>query len=104
MTCLNLPPSEPAAVLALLTLPTTLTPQALHELEHAVAETLARLGVGTIGADAVTPAGHRAAEAEYASWMPDPCALEVASWAAHLQSAIHRMPAAGASGPTSALR
>lgn len=67
MTCLKstLPASGAGPVL--LTLPQPLTIQLLLELEHAVSR-----------ADA--------AEAEYASWMPDPGAREVDSWAAHLQN------------------
>ncbi len=79
MTCLKLASSEPVAVLALLTLQKPLTPQALHELEHAVAETLARL------------------EPEHASSRHEAAETEYASWNAHLPSAVRRL-AAGRTG------
>ncbi|MDP2451117.1 MAG: hypothetical protein Q8M93_19680 [Polaromonas sp.] len=93
MTCLKLPPPASGAVPALLTLPQPLTAQALLELEHALAITLAMLGRDLLGAGVGTPPEHAesrpdAAEIEYASWMPDPGAIEVASWAAHLRTSV----------------
>ncbi len=50
--------------------------QSLLGLEHALAEALATLR---------SIVSHPyAADAEYASWLPDPVAIEYASWAAHL--------------------
>ena len=76
MTCLKttLSASGTAPAVLMLTLP--LTAQALLELGQAFA--------GTASAHSV----HRpdAADIEYASWMPDPGAIEVASWGAHLRS------------------
>lgn len=93
MTCMQLTLPVPDTGPAVLTLPQPLTPQALLELEHAVAGTLGMLrrdllGVG-FGA-APEHAVHRpdAAEIEYASWMPDPGAIEVASWAAHMRTSV----------------
>lgn len=79
---------------ALLTLPEPQTAQDLLELEQAVAGTLAHLERELFGASGATASlratqGSQAADAEYASWLPDPGALEVASWAAHLRSAAH---------------
>ncbi|RFO97307.1 hypothetical protein DIC66_09270 [Rhodoferax lacus] len=65
--------------------------QAFPEIESAVIGALARLGrelfgvgLGMAPEPATSPSD--AAEAEYASWMPDPGAIEVASWAAHLRA------------------
>lgn len=82
---------------ALLTLPEPQTAQDLLELEQAVAGTLAHLGRELFGASGATASlratqgsqAADAADAEYASWLPDPGAIEVASWAAHLRSAAH---------------
>ncbi len=52
------------------------TAQFLLGLEHALAETLA-----TLRSIVSQP---YAADVEYASWLPDPVAIEYASWAAHL--------------------
>lgn len=98
MTCLKFTPPASRTVLALLTLPQPLTSQALRELEQALTENLAMLErgpSGTVGeiAREQAPGRHSAADAEYASWMPDPCAIEVASWAAHLPSVVRRAPA-----------
>lgn len=91
MTCMQLNLPLPSAGPALLTLPQPLTAQSLLELERAVAGTLGMLrrdllsvGLGV----APEPAVRRpdAAEIEYASWMADPGAIEVASWAAHMRT------------------
>lgn len=76
---------------AVLSLPQPLTPQALLELEHAVAGTLSMLrrDLPIVGFGAAPEHGGcrpDAAEIEYASWMPDPGAIEVASWTAHLRT------------------
>jgi|APIni6443716594_1056825.scaffolds.fasta_scaffold77664_2 hypothetical protein len=93
MTCLQITLPVPGTGPAVLTLPQPLTPQALFELEHAVAGTLGLLRrdlfgavVGTFHENAVSRLD--AAEIEYASWMPDPGAIEVASWAAHMGSTV----------------
>ena len=93
MTCLKLPLPASGTVPALLTIPQPLSAQALLELEHALASTLAILGRDLFDAGVGTPPGHAAsrpdaAEIEYASWMPDPGAIEVASWAVHLRTAV----------------
>ncbi len=93
MTCLKLTHPASGTVFAVLTLPQPLTVQSLLELEHAVAGTLAMLGRDLAGADDGTarePAASRgdAAEIEYASWMPDPGAIEVASWAANMRASV----------------
>ncbi len=104
MTCLKF--SQPASrtVLAVLTLPQPLTSQALRELEQALSERLTMLEhdpSGTVGGIARELLGrHSAADAEYASWLPDPCAIEVASWAAHLPSLVRR----GAAGSTASAK
>ncbi|MES2098454.1 MAG: hypothetical protein V4569_01405 [Pseudomonadota bacterium] len=90
MTCLKLTLPASGTVPALLTLPQPLTAQALLELEHAVAGTLAMLGRDLLGTGAgisLEPVVSQpdAAEIEYASWMPDPGAMEVDSWAAHMR-------------------
>jgi hypothetical protein len=93
MTCLHLTLSVPGAVPASLTLPQPLTPQALLELERAVADTLGMLRHALLSAGVWTAPEHAgrgpdAAEIEYASWLPDPGAIEVASWAAHLRPSL----------------
>ena len=93
MTCLRLTHPASGTVFAVLTLPQPLTAQSLLELEHAVAGTLAMLSRDLTGAGdgaPPEPAASRldAAEIEYASWMPDPGAIEVASWAAVMQAAV----------------
>jgi hypothetical protein len=76
MTCLKstLPASGTAPAVLMLTLP--VTTQALLELGLAFAGT------------APAHAAHQpdAADIEYASWMSDPGAIEVASWGAHMRS------------------
>ena len=94
MTNLKITLPVSGAVPALLTLPQPLTAQALLELEHAVIGTLAMLGRDLLDTGAVTSPEHsehatqgrEAAEIEYASWMPDPGAIEVASWATHIRT------------------
>ena len=86
MTCLKLTLPMSATVPAPLTLPRPLTAQALRELEHAVAVALALLGRDLFGSAVGTARAH-AADIEYASWLPDPGALEVDSWAAHMRAA-----------------
>lgn len=75
---------------AILTLPQPLTPQVLGELAQAVTEALGRLRRDLRGAEGATfaPAARRCddADTEYASWLPDPGAIEVASWGAQLQA------------------
>jgi hypothetical protein len=91
MTCIQLTLSAPGTGPAVLTLQQPLTPQALLELEHAVAGTLGMLhrdlrsvGFGATPEHAVQRPD--AAEIEYALWMPDPGAIEVASWAAQMRT------------------
>ena len=89
MTCLKLTIPVPGTGPAVLTLPQPLTPQALLELESAVAGTLGSLrrdllGDGFVAAPWRTLPRPDAAEVEYASWMPDAGAIEFASWTAHL--------------------
>lgn len=93
MTCLQLTLSVSGTAPALLTLPQPLTPQALLEVENAVSRTLGMLrrdllgtGIGAAPEHAARPLD--AAEIEYASWMPDRGAIEVASWASHLRSCL----------------
>jgi len=74
-------------------LPQPVTAQALLEFEHAVTGALAMLGrdlFGTGGGSAPAPAVRRsdAADIEYASWMPDPGAIEIASWAANMRASV----------------
>lgn len=88
MTSLQLTLPVSGAVPAVLTLPLPLTPQALRELDLAVSGTLGMLlrDLCGLAADrAVQPTD--ASAIEYASWMPDPGAVEMASWAAQLQPA-----------------
>jgi hypothetical protein len=89
MTSLNLTIPVPGTGPAVLTLQRPLTPQALLELERAVAGTLGMLRRDLLDVGMETApeqAMHRpdAAEIEYASWMPDPGAIEYASWTAYL--------------------
>ena len=94
MTCLPSTLTVSGIAPALLTLPHPLTPQALLEVEHAVCGTLGLLlsrdllgaAVGTNHEIAVRRT--EAAEIEYASWLPDRGATEVASWARHLRSCL----------------
>ncbi len=91
MTCLQITVPVPGAGPAVLTLPQPLTPQAVLELEHAVAGTLGMLRRDLLGMAIGAAPEHveprpDAAEIEYASWMPDPGAIEVASWAAHMRT------------------
>jgi hypothetical protein len=70
MTCLKLtPPTSATTVPALLTLLRTLTAQPLPERDL----------------EASRP---DAADIEYASWLPDPGALEFDSWAVYLRHAV----------------
>ncbi len=77
---------------AVLTLPQPLTPEALGELTQAVNDTLGMLRRDL--RNATHPAAFGSAprrcddgDIEYASWLPDPGAIEIASWTAHLQAA-----------------
>ncbi len=93
MTSLQLTLPVSGSVPALLTLPHPLTPQGLLELEHAVSGTLSTLRRDLLSASAEPSPVHAvrssdAAEIEYASWMPDRGAIEVASWAAHLHACL----------------
>ena len=92
---LTLPVSEVTP--AVLTLPQPLTSQALCELEQAVSDTLGMLRRDLCGnrRDAADEAAaglaarqYGAGEIEYASWLPDPGAIEVASWTAQLQTSL----------------
>lgn len=76
---------------AILTLPQPLTAQALSELAQAVTDTLGMLQRDLRGAAegarfAPAPRHSGDAEVEYASWLPDPGVIEVASWTAQLQA------------------
>jgi hypothetical protein len=90
MTSLQLTLPVTGVAPAILTLPQPLTSQALGELAQAVTETLGMLRRDLRGAEGTTfaPAARRCddADIEYASWLPDPGAIEVASWTAQLQS------------------
>ena len=91
MTCLQLTLPVTGTGPAVLTLPQPLTPQALLELEHAVAGTLGMLRRDLLGVGFGAVSEHAAdrpdaAEIEYASWRPDPGAIELASWAAHMRT------------------
>ncbi len=97
MTCLALTSPDSGRLLALLTLPEPLTATNLHELEDATAQTLASLGRCLFGTGPVPAAGHGAipaydTEAEYASWIPDPVAAELAAWASRHRRQ-HQAPA-----------
>jgi hypothetical protein len=92
MTCLNPSPTAPGSAPTLHSLSSAQTAQAFLSVEHAVIGALAILGREMFGAGlglAPEPALDRsdAAALEYASWLPDPGAIEVASWAAYLQPA-----------------
>jgi hypothetical protein len=70
-----------------------LTARTFVEIERTVISALEILGrelfgvgIGMAREPAVSEA--EAAELEYASWMPDPGAIEVASWTPHLRSAV----------------
>lgn len=93
MTCLQITLPVPGTGPAVLTLPQRLTPQALLELEHAVAGTLGMLRRDLLSGGFGAAPEHTvrrpdAAEIEYASWMPDPGAIEVASWTAHMRTSV----------------
>lgn len=93
MTFLKITLPAPGTMPALLALPQPLTAQVLLELEHAVAVTLAMLGHDLFGAGVGTAPERTVSrldtgEIEYASWMPDPGAIEVASWAAHMRTSV----------------
>ena len=82
---LNLPVS--GAMPVVLTLPLPLTPQALRDLDQAVSGGLGMLLrdlCGDVAARTQRPTDVGAIE--YASWMPDPGAVEMALWATQLQS------------------
>lgn len=90
MTCLTL--TDPAArtPMSVGMLRPTLTAQDLPVLTHAVIGALLLSGRDLCGnTDRLNPlhAVDRsdAADIEYASWMPDPGAIELASWAAHIR-------------------
>ena len=87
MTCLKPTLPASAAVPAELTLRRPLTAQALHELEHTVAGTLALWGRDMFDAVIGTAREH-AADLEYASWLPDAGGLEVDSWAPHTGTSV----------------
>jgi|APFre7841882724_1041349.scaffolds.fasta_scaffold467631_2 hypothetical protein len=70
MTLLPLTVPVPGTGSVILILPQPPTLDALHRIEHAVADDAAARDAGTI---------------EYASWMPDPGTIEYASWTAGLQ-------------------
>lgn len=94
MKRLSLTLRAPGSTPALLTLPQPRTAQDLLELEQALAGTLAHLGRELFGTVATRPLaqaspGLDAADIEYTSWLPDPGAIEVASWKAHLRHAAH---------------
>ncbi len=93
MTSLQLTLPVSGGAPALLHLPYPLTPQGFLELEHAVSGTLSTLRRDLLGASVEPASVHAlppsdAAEIEYASWMPDRGAIEVASWAAHLHACL----------------
>ncbi len=70
MTCLRTPLAAPRSTPLLQTLPPNLSAPLLLEIGR------------LLGPSAASEA---AGDAEYASWMPDPGAIEVASWAAGLR-------------------
>jgi hypothetical protein len=93
MTSLQLTLPVSGGAPALLNLPYPLTPQGFLELEHAVSGTLSTLRRDLLGASVEHASVHvlppsDAAEIEYASWMPDRGAIEVASWSAHLHACL----------------
>ena len=80
MTCLNLTSCASGTVLALLTLPQLRRDQPLLEPGQVV------VVIPCAGRqDLLSP---DAADIEYASWMPDPGAIEVASWAIQMRSSV----------------
>lgn len=86
----NLP--MPGAAPAVLTLPRSLTRQALLELEQAVTSALGMLrrdlrDSSDAEAAAQMACPQTAGEIEYLSWMLDPGAIEYASWMAQLHTA-----------------
>lgn len=94
MTCLNTPLPASAIQSASLMPPLALTAQAARVIEHAAAQALARVArdlvdARSLAAPTLHPVGCQdEAECEYASWMPDPGAIEVASWSAHMQPSV----------------
>lgn len=93
MTCLQITLPVPGTDPAVSALARALTPQDLLELVHAVADTLGVLRPDLFGAGLGTAPEHAvirpdAADLEYASWMPNSGAIEVASWAAHMRTAV----------------
>ena len=93
MTCLKFirPTSETVPAPRPLLQP--LTAQRLLQYEHMVAGALAMAGFGHFGPGAGHAIEHEvngvdAADLEYASWMADPGAIEVDSWAAHLRPSV----------------
>ena len=90
MTSLQLTLPVSGAMPAILTLPRPLTAQALRDLDHVVSGSLGMLLRDLCGDAADRPVQPSdAGVIEYASWMPDPGAVEMASWAAQLQPARH---------------
>lgn len=92
MTCLKSPLSAPGAMPALDALPHALTAQACLAIEHAVLDALTLLGRELLGSSmgmAPEPSlsAQQAADIEYASWLPDPGAMEMASWTPSTQGA-----------------
>jgi hypothetical protein len=93
MTCLLLTLPPISGVPTLLTLPQSLTPQGLLEIEQSVAGTLGILRRDLLSAGFESTSAHAlpqpdAAEIEYASWMPDRGTIEFDSWAVHLHARL----------------
>ena len=90
MTVLNINLPAPKTLPSWLSLPHPVQGQALLELDHVFISKLALLDRYLFGAAYASPAAVHcldAADIEYASWLPDPGALEMASWATHMRSA-----------------
>jgi hypothetical protein len=93
MTCLKSTLPESGTAPDLCTQSQPLPERTFHEIEHAVIGALTTLGrelfgVGVEMAPEPTASRPNAADVEYASWMPDPGAIEVASWTAHLRPMV----------------
>lgn len=93
MTCLksNRPASSTGPMLLSRSQP--LPAQTLLDIEHVFAGTLALLGrdPGGLGLGEDPTSAVSRAEAgniEYASWLPDPGAVEFASWATHMRATV----------------
>ena len=93
MTCLKFTLPAAVTVTTIFARPPPMTAQILLERDQEVTKMLIILNRDQFGAGVETSSVHavsrpEAAEIEYASWLPDPGAVEFASWAVHLRTSV----------------